>query len=307
MYKKCEEILKELENEKKIKVWWTFKFPEKEELKLRLKDLLETNVDEKYYLSDKMIKYIMSSGTKGYKKNPEINPEIAKTLLSTMTKMHRAGIDNYVTDKCIQIGKLDIKGYDCIRRIYSDKGISPTLTDMQGGNRQPKILELPCIAASRGRNPENPSDRTPGIETEQRLEINNKGTSNCITTVQKDNYVIEKKYKLLIKNATKLGFLEAECGDGINISSRMEKQRGNVQKGTIQTITTSGGNDRGVLLNDYRIRKLTPKECWRLMGFSDEDFEKAEKVPTSNTQLYKEAGNSICVPVLERIFRQLFK
>lgn len=54
-----------------------------------------------------------------------------------------------------------------------------------------------------------------------------------------------------------------------------------------------------------RIRKLTPKECWRLMGFSDEDFEKAAKV-NSNTQLYKQAGNSIVVNVLEEIFKQLF-
>lgn len=75
----------------------------------------------------------------------------------------------------------------------------------------------------------------------------------------------------------------------------------------IQTITTSGGNDRGVVIDmndNLRIRKLTPKECWRLMGFDDEDFEKAEKV-NSNTQLYKQCGNSICVPVLEAIFKNL--
>lgn len=60
-------------------------------------------------------------------------------------------------------------------------------------------------------------------------------------------------------------------------------------------------------IENYRIRKLTPKECWRLMGFSDEDFEKAQSVPTSNTQLYKQAGNSIVVNVLEKIFKNLFK
>ena len=54
----------------------------------------------------------------------------------------------------------------------------------------------------------------------------------------------------------------------------------------------------------YRIRKLTPRECWRLMNFSDEDFEKAEKF-NSNSQLYKQAGNSICVNVLCAIFSQL--
>lgn len=57
-------------------------------------------------------------------------------------------------------------------------------------------------------------------------------------------------------------------------------------------------------MNNLRIRKLTPKECWRLMGFDDEDYEKASKV-NSNTQLYKQAGNSICVPVLEAILYNL--
>lgn len=54
----------------------------------------------------------------------------------------------------------------------------------------------------------------------------------------------------------------------------------------------------------YRIRKLTPKECWRLMGWQDEQFHKAEAV-NSNTQLYKQAGNGIVVPVLEAIFKQM--
>ena len=57
-------------------------------------------------------------------------------------------------------------------------------------------------------------------------------------------------------------------------------------------------------IKKLRIRKLTPKECWRLMGFDDEDFEKAEKV-NSNTQLYKQAGNSIVVNVLEAILKEL--
>lgn len=118
-----------------------------------------------------------------------------------------------------------------------------------------------------------------------------------------------------IKNNTKKGYLESYDGDGINISSRMKYQRGNVQKETIQTLTTSGGNDRGVVVNgkqlernkdktELRIRKLTPREVWRLMGFDDEDFEKASKV-NSNTQLYKQAGNSICVQVLIAILNNI--
>ena len=59
-------------------------------------------------------------------------------------------------------------------------------------------------------------------------------------------------------------------------------------------------------LHKLRIRKLTPKECWRLMGFADEDFDNASKL-NSNSQLYKQAGNSIVVNVLEEIFKQFFK
>lgn len=58
--------------------------------------------------------------------------------------------------------------------------------------------------------------------------------------------------------------------------------------------------------SEFRIRKLTPKECWRLMGFSDQDFTKAQMIGLSNTQLYKQAGNSIVVNVLEEIFKNLF-
>ena len=64
--------------------------------------------------------------------------------------------------------------------------------------------------------------------------------------------------------------------------------------------TIKGGNMEAGVINGLRIRKLTPKECWRLMGFDDNDFDKAEKV-NSNTQLYKQAGNSIVVNVLEII------
>ena len=88
----------------------------------------------------------------------------------------------------------------------------------------------------------------------------------------------------------------------------LDEQNGNIRKdGIIGTLTTDGSSPKHnnrVIETDFRIRRLTPKECWRLMGFSDEDFDKARKV-NSDTQLYKQAGNSIVVPVLEAIFRQM--
>lgn len=125
-------------------------------------------------------------------------------------------------------------------------GCNPTLSTMQGGNQEPKILESQ-IVAMRGRNTENPSDRTAGSPTAQRLEPNAQGMCNSLTTVQKDNLVMEKQ---------------------------------------------------------YRIRKLTPRECGRLMGVSDENISKMAAV-NSNTQLYKQFGNSIVVDVMCAMFKNL--
>ena len=213
------------------------------------------------------------------------------------------------------------------------------------------------IVAMRGRNPENPSDRTKGIELEQKLEPNSQGICNTLTTVQKDNMVLEKSVvaideqnkcirtdtfgtlttdgsspkhnnrvgeikKIKIKQATKQGFIECEIG-GVFCSEypTSELRRGRViENGQISpTLTTESIPDRIELGNpDFynflyeidgeiyliRIRKLIPLECWRLMGFTDEDFKKAEKV-NSNTQLYKQAGNSIVCDCLEAIFSQM--
>lgn len=120
------------------------------------------------------------------------------------------------------------------------------MSTMQGGNQEPKIIEYQ-IVAMRGRNPDNPSDRTVGSPTEQRLEPNTQGMCNSLTTVQKDNLVMEKQ---------------------------------------------------------YRIRKLTPRECGRLMGVSDEDISKMAEV-NSNTQLYKQFGNSIVVDAMCAMFKNL--
>lgn len=76
------------------------------------------------------------------------------------------------------------------------------------------------------------------------------------------------------------------------------------QKGKDVADCIQTSQKEGVVYNNLRIRKLTPKECWRLMGFKDCDYEAASKV-NSSTQLFKQAGNSIVVNVLEAIFKQL--
>lgn len=92
-------------------------------------------------------------------------------------------------------------------------------------------------------------------------------------------------------------------GDGIDLGyPQSNTRRGRVGHGVAKTIPT--GDSQGTL-DGFRIRKLTPRECWRLMGFSDEDFDKAKTAGISDTQLYKQAGNSIVVDVLMAIFKEL--
>ena len=168
MNKKCEKILKELESENKSKVWWDFKFPPKQELKLKLKDMLEENVDEKYYLSDVQIKRIETT-----------TYNVGKTRIQKKEWCDTLCARDWKDPKCVEVnrkyGIFDTeKSTHQAGSVYDENGLSPTLDTMQGGYRQP------CI------------------------EIKN----------NKDNI-------------------------------------------------------------ELRIRKLTPKECWRLMGFDDSDYEKA--------------------------------
>lgn len=147
-------------------------------------------------------------------------------------------------------------------------------------------IEPKIIVAMRGRNPDNPSDRTAGNPTEQRLEPNSQGICNTLTSVQKDNMVLE--------NAD-------FCIGGL------QKHQTARTDGISPSLTAAmgmGGGQTPLINCQYRIRKLTPLECWRLMDFSDDDFYKAAAV-NSNTQLYKQAGNSICRNVLVAIFGQM--
>lgn len=216
--------------------------------------------------------------------------------------------------------------------VYDVNGIGPSIDTMSGGNRQPMIV------AMRGRNTDNPSDRTPGIKTEQRLEPNTEGICNTLTSVQKDNMVLEEvkaideqnmcvrnntfgtlttdgsspkhnnNNRVLIKQATKQGYIECKIGGVADLSYPDSKtRRGRVQdNGDTSPTLTAGETDICKIESPYRIRKLTPLECWRLMGFTDEEFKSAEKV-NSNTQLYKQAGNSIVVDVLASLFNNIFE
>lgn len=119
-----------------------------------------------------------------------------------------------------------------------------------------------------------------------------------------DNFIEEREY-LKIKVANKKGYDEAYEGDSVNMEyPSSTTRRGRVGGGIAQTLNTNC--NQGVVVNVDRIRKLTPLECWRLMGQTDEMFYKAKAV-NSDSQLYKQAGNSIVVDVLYYLMKNVFE
>ena len=221
---------------------YNYTFPKPIPLKLKLKDMLEENVDEKYYLSDKMLEYMMSESSGGLSRKEMFE-----------------------------------------RNFKEDKEVAATITTCAGNRASDNIIK--------------------------------------------------------IKNATKQGYLEAKEGDGIDLCQpNSETRRGRVQKEAIQTLTTQNNlgvcvkgiatneskewqkepleeKSRTILANksnggvgcidtNLRIRKLTPRECFRLMGVKDEDYDKIAK-NQSDSSLYHLAGDSIVVNVLMAIFKEM--
>ena len=423
-----------------------FVFPKPKELTIRLRDMIDEMVEEKFYLKENTIRSILRSTFNSRRDSIRPGDGLANTLLAR----------DWRGPQCVQVGevvgeKWD-KMHDISKRVYEPDGIAPTVHCQQGGNTELKIAEdfvlgglqkhqtprtdgisptlteamgkgggqtpiiidtaepkerfykqafetlkeneckvgdtidafnkkvnksgvcptlttrpegfktaiLPVVGAMRGRNPEDPSDRTAGVPTEQRLEINEKGLCNALTTVQKDNRVIEgdkqdyvsRRYNEFIEEngyvpemfvaynkteikdiaptltgqcsspsgssavlkletpvkvnvANKKGYEEANPGDYVNITYPGSKtKRGRVGNGVAHTLTCGDGN--AVITENVRIRKLTPRECLRLMGWKDEQIDKIVAAKISGTQQYRQAGNGIVVQVLESIFKALF-
>ncbi|KAA9557685.1 DNA cytosine methyltransferase [Listeria monocytogenes] len=129
------------------------------------------------------------------------------------------------------------------------------------------------------------------------------GIAPTLDTMQGGNREPKIAVPVLIKEPTSKGYAEAYPGDSVNISHpNSETRRGRVGKQLANTLLT--GEEQGVVTDHYRIRKLTPRECWRLQGFPDWAFDRAAEV-NSNSQLYKQAGNSVTVNVIAAIAKRL--
>jgi DNA (cytosine-5)-methyltransferase 1 len=202
-----------------------FSFAPKQKLEKRLKDVLEDDVDEKYYLSDKIIsgflaknkRYKIEQKAKGFTFAPS---DVEKPSSCLNARYYKSGAADIYIDV---IRLLDCKGTDQIRRVYGVDGVAATLTTMQGGNQEPKILQL-----GRGFNNGGEHEVCPTI---------------AINSFEQNNFVSQQ-----------------------------------------------------------RIRKLTPRECLRLQDFPDHFVQ-----VVSDSQMYKQAGNSMSCNVLEMIFRQIEK
>jgi DNA (cytosine-5)-methyltransferase 1 len=218
-----------------------FQFPREEHFTKRLKDVLENDVEDKYFLSEKMINFVLTTDFR------EAKPIDINNSFAPCVKVG-GDVPCFDTNK-LKIKSATSKGYEEAHEGDSINFSVPNSETRRGrvGKGVAQTLDTACnqgvmIGAFRGRNPNDPSDRSTGSITEQRLEINTNGTSNTLTSVQKDNVVVQ----------------------------------------------------------NYKIRRLTPRECFRLMDFPD-----TFTWPVSDSQAYKQAGNSIVVNVLYKIIKNL--
>ncbi|OQC35844.1 MAG: Modification methylase BanI [Bacteroidetes bacterium ADurb.Bin041] len=230
-----------------------FKFPEKQELKVKLRDLLEDEVDEKYFLSNKLIDcFTDMKNRNGFIRGLRFRPK----------------------------GK--------------NEDYAWTITTHAGSRPTDNYIIEPIPAALRGRYE---SDG----KIKQHLEIKDDGNTNTITTVQKD------KIPTLKTSINDIAVVVTK--DSENYIQWEQKGWFDIECRAYKEDKVSGAlNTRGhmkVLTNDVAIRRLTPLECFRLMGFDDDDYQKIKDLKISDTQAYKMAGNSIVVNCLTEIFKKL--
>lgn len=251
-----------------------FFFPAPVPLERKLKDMLEENVDEKYYISDAMLNYFM-----GVNQKPSKFPRGERF----MANMNR-------------------KNQDVANAITTNPGQRPTdnFIRVKTANKQGYDL----ATAGDGVDLQYPTSNT------RRGRVGH-GVSKTIMTGGAMGVVVEPNLKTQLCNKlVEEGVVKG--GEIVNHSYTTSEQRNTLEKyiesrdGIVPTLTTRP-DILGYAENKppLRIRKLTPKETWRLMGFDDEDVDKAKAAGVSNAQLYKQAGNSIVVDVLEKIFTNL--
>lgn len=297
----------------------SFEFPEPQPLKLKLKDILENHVEEKYYLTEKGIGRLIRRNNKLLKDKE--NPNISSCIVAGYYKM--SGDQNqYITDdnKVNRITGLYDNGKEKHQAgsIYNTNGLSPTLTTMdKGGDKKPYVLvrEATNIGYTKAMEGDSINISYPNSTT-KRGRVG-KEISQTILTSPNIGTLLETPKPICLNNGIKQPSIQDRIYDteGISTAITASQFRSNIAEKRNNEINftdiLTNLNSPATLISEdgkhlMRIRKLTPLECWRLMGFDDVDFAKVKAIPTSDTQLYKQAGNSIVVNVLEKIFNNLF-
>lgn len=292
-----------------------YEFPDPMPLTIRLKDVLEKEVEERYYLSEKALEGMQRRHNgDGFCYESDIR-EYSKCI--TTEEGDGTNLANYIKDPIVLGWSRSQEGKDEVISRHPVK-VANCVTAGKRDNTQNYVVE-PMIVAQRGREPKvmTPNRTEYGkqirkqyeaceIEEQrkniQQLEPRNDGVSNTLTSVQKDNYV-------LIPEATKDGYIPMEFGGVCDLSyPNSDTRRGRVQEGgtVAPTLTCGVENSLRRIEYGYRIRKLTERECFRLMDMPEEYIDRIQAAGISRSQQYKMAGNSIVVACLYYIFDKLF-
>jgi DNA (cytosine-5)-methyltransferase 1 len=246
---------------------YNYNFPKKITLEKKLKDLLEDNVNEKYYLSDKQLAYILDAQDVALKggrdiNNRTINPDIAKTISCRGAVDQRADVTNFAIDGCdeeITVKDLKLRIKEATKKGYKEA--------YEGDD----------------------------IDISGRMETHRgtvqSGMAQTIKTSIDVGVVVKDEPKVI-----------GGIGEKKSNNGTQWYQQDRIYDDNIAISVTTICNP--YYKSDLRIRKLTPKECFRLMGVKDEDYENIAK-NQSNSKLYHLAGDAIVIQVLEQILKQL--
>ena len=260
---------------------YAYNFTDKQKLHLKLKDMLEEQVDEKYYLSKKQINKI--SQWNSYE-NPLDHVMGQESISPTITT---------------RIAESQDGGINASMKVYSEDLQNTTNIRIEGQYSLKNLNET--------------LEKNENIQDGDFIDGYNRNIKRNVAGAITTGVSSRNNTFIAVKNAAQQGYLLAEEGDGIDISTRMQYHRGTVQKGKAQTITCMGGENIGVVVKDekpivksnLRIRKLTPLECMRLMGFGNKDYKAMREINMSDMAIYHMAGDSIVVCVLIAIFYPL--
>jgi DNA (cytosine-5)-methyltransferase 1 len=295
--------------------------------------MLEEDVDESYYLTEEQIatyeahkeRHDKAGHGLGWKPEQKESAMIAHTLTVDNTRNSQ----NFLIEKkCILAGITHQYNYDKFDRVYDSDGISPTIDTCEGGGRQIKIIDNTKKGYIGGGEGDSiilsqPTSQTKRSRVQRGMAstLMTQDNIGVITTVKPCQTVTRlnktQNGRLIKEDGEDMFTLTAQdihgvaitvkpilaqaMGKGANFEGPPAKTEGS------EMFTLLSSATHGVEIHEREsltIRKLTEKEYWRLMGFTDEDFDKAATV-SSRSQLYKQAGNSIVVPMLEAIFSEL--